>query len=183
LSEPVANRALTEGAATKAAAFQRLATEHLEESYRLAKAILGSRDEAEDATHDAFERAWKRWSTLRDRDHFDAWFARILVNSCRDRLRTAARRQVRDLSAELRSTGPDPFGQTRDRMVIGRALAHLSPDHRVVVALRFYRDLSAREIAGLIGIREGTVNSRLHYALRHLRSALDRPADKGPSDD
>ena len=183
MSEPVLDRALTEGAATKAAVFERLAAEHLDESYRLARAILGSRAEAEDATHDAFERAWQRWSTLRDPDRFEAWFARILVNSCRDRLRAAARRQVGDLSAELASGGTDPFGQTRDRMVIGRALADLSPDHRIVVALRFYRDLSAKEIARLLDIREGTVHSRLHYALRHLRTGLERAEDKGPTHD
>jgi RNA polymerase sigma-70 factor (ECF subfamily) len=189
LSEPVANRVLAEVAATKAVAFQRLAAEHLDESYRLARAILGSRAEAEDATHDAFEQAWRRWSSLRDPDRFEAWFARILVNSCRDRLRTAARRRVRDLSPELaratalRRDSPDPFGQTRDRMVLGRALADLSPDHRLVVALRFYRDLSAAEIARLVGTREGTVHSRLHYALRHLRAVLERPDEQGPSHD
>jgi RNA polymerase sigma-70 factor, ECF subfamily len=189
LSEPAANRALADGAATKAAAFQRLAAEHLDESYRLARAILGSQAEAEDATHDAFEQAWRRWSTLRDPDRFEAWFARILVNTCRDRLRSAARRRVRDLSPELVRANPlprdspDPFGQTRDRMVLGRALSALSPDHRLVVALRFYRDLSAREIASLVGTREGTVHSRLHYALRHLRAVLDAADDKGPTDD
>ncbi len=183
MGEPVLNRALTAGAATKAAAFKRLAAEHLDESYRLARAILGSRAEAEDATHDAFERAWQRWSTLRDPERFDAWFARILVNSCRDRLRAAARRQVRDLSTELTGGGTDPFGQTRDRMVLGRALADLSPDHRLVVALRFDRDLTTKEIARLLGIREGTVHSRLHYALRHLRTVLEGVEDEGTAHD
>jgi RNA polymerase sigma-70 factor (ECF subfamily) len=179
----MANRALVEGTASKAAAFQRLAADHLDESYRLARAILGSRAEAEDATHDAFERAWRRWSTLRDPGHFEAWFARILVNSCRDRLRAASRRHVRDLSADLASGGPDPFRQTRERMILGRALADLSPDHRVVVALRYYRDLPAKEIARLVGTREGTVHSRLHYALRHLRMTLENAEDEGPSHD
>jgi RNA polymerase sigma-70 factor (ECF subfamily) len=159
--------------AERATAFRRLATDHLDDSYRLARAILGNRGEAEDAVHDAFEQAWRKWSSLRDQDRFEAWFGRILVNSCRDRLRASARRQVRDLSDELARGWPDPFRQTDDRALIGRALANLSPDHRVVVALRFYRDLSAKEIARLLGIREGTVHSRLHYALRELRTVLE----------
>ena len=67
-------------------------------NYRLARAILGDPAEAEDATHDAFELAWKRWHTLRDPDLLDAWFGRIVVNVCRDRLRRRRRHPVMDLT-------------------------------------------------------------------------------------
>jgi RNA polymerase sigma-70 factor (ECF subfamily) len=53
----------------------------------------------------------------------------------------------------------------------------LSPDHRAVVALRFYRDLPIGEIAMLLNLRVGTVHSRLHYALKHLAAALGRGVD------
>jgi RNA polymerase sigma factor (sigma-70 family) len=52
-------------------------------------------------------------------------------------------------------------------------MARLAPDQRVVVALRFYRDLSIDEIASRMGVRPGTVKSRLHRALRGLRTTLD----------
>jgi RNA polymerase sigma-70 factor (ECF subfamily) len=75
----------------RASAFRRLADQHLDEAYRLATAILHDEADAQDATHDAFERAWRKWSTLRDESRFDAWFGRILVNECRDRLRHGRR--------------------------------------------------------------------------------------------
>ena len=57
--------------------------------------------------------------------------------------------------------------------MLGHAIATLSPDHRVVVALRYYRDLSVEEIARRLDIPPGTVQSRLHYALQHLHAAID----------
>ena len=60
---------------------------------------------------------------------------------------------------------------TRDEL--GRAFATLEPDHVVVIALRFYADLSVREIANRMGIPEGTVKSRLHHGLKHLKAAVE----------
>jgi len=168
--------------ASRAEAFRLLAAEHLDEAYRLSRAILGSQAEAEDATHDAFVRAWRKWGSLRDPSRFDAWFSRILVNTCRNRLRRMARHRGSDLSDELARRGPDPFRQADDRDQLAAALADLSIDHRVVVALRFYRDLSTRQIAEQLGVREGTVSSRLHYALHQLRTALDAAERPGAND-
>lgn len=157
-------------------AFRDLAEQHLDAGYRLAHVILGNPADAQDATHDAFVQAWRRWPSLRDHTKFAQWFDRILVNICRDRLRRTTRWRTQDLSADLAARGGDPADATLDRDVIGLALARLSPDHRVVVVLRFYRDLPADEIARILGIRVGTVHSRLHYALQRLRAELD--ADK-----
>ncbi len=158
---------------TRDAAFRKLAERHLDASYRLARAILGNSAEAQDATHDAFVQAWRQWSTLRDPAKFEHWFDRILVNTCRNRLRRASRWRVQDISADLKPAPGDPMGQALDRDLIGAALAKLSPDHRVVVALRFYRDLTIDEIAMQLGIRPGTVHSRLHYAMKRLHATLD----------
>src|ERR1035437_5296410 len=68
-------------------AFTLLDESRLLQSYRLATLILRDRDEAEDATPEALVRAWASWGTLRDRSRFDAWFDRILVNICRNRMR------------------------------------------------------------------------------------------------
>jgi RNA polymerase sigma-70 factor (ECF subfamily) len=163
----------------RAEAFRRLADQHLDASYRLARAILGDSAEAQDATHDAFVQAWRRWASLRDAARFEHWFDRILVNTCRNRMRRAAKWRGQDVSADLSVTRDDPFGQADDRDALGSALARLSPDHRLVVALRFYRDLTIDEIARQLGIRPGTVNSRLHYAMKRLHSALDEAEVKG----
>ncbi len=157
-------------------AFLRLADDHLDASYRLARAILRDPSEAQDATHDAFLQAWGKWSTLRDPARFEHWFDRILVNICRNRLQQASRWQAKAAVAESIAAG-DPFGQAHDRDVLGSAIATLSPDHRVVVALRYYRDLPVEEIAKRLDIPPGTVQSRLHYALKRLHAAIDADAE------
>jgi RNA polymerase sigma-70 factor, ECF subfamily len=162
----------------RAAAFMRLADKHLDASYRLARAILRDPAEAQDATHDAFVQAWRKWSTLRDPARFEHWFDRILVNTCRNRLR-ASRWRATDISAEVAAVSGDQFGQTHDRDVLGKAIAALSPDHQVVVALRFYRDFTIDDIAVRLGLPSGTVQSRLHYALKRLRVAIDAADSKG----
>lgn len=157
----------------RAEAFRQLADRHLDASYRLARAVLGDAIEAEDATHDAFVQAWRKWSTLRDPALFEHWFRRILVNTCRNRLRRRSRWAASDLSPLLPPRPADAFRQTDERDAIGRALLRLSPDHRIAVALRFYLDLPVDEMARYLGVRPGTVKSRLHHAIRRLHGMLD----------
>jgi RNA polymerase sigma-70 factor (ECF subfamily) len=73
----------------------------------------------------------------------------------------------------------DPIGHANDRDALGAAMALLSPDHRVVLALRFYRDMTVDQIARQLGVRPGTVNSRLHYALKRLSALLSPDERKG----
>jgi RNA polymerase sigma-70 factor, ECF subfamily len=167
------------GVASREAAFRQLADRHLAASYRLACAILRNPAEAQDATHDAFVQAWRRWSTLRDPARFEPWFDQIVVNTCRNRLKRASRWRTQDLSDDLAAAKGDPIGQVLDRDVLRAAIANLSPDHQLVVALRFYRDLTIDEIARQLGISPGTVNSRLHYAIKRLHATVDDADAKG----
>ncbi len=160
-------------------AFVRLADDHLDAAYRLARAILRDPGDAQDATHDAFLQAWRKWSTLRDPGRFEQWFDKILVNACRNRLRRASRWQATDISEEIVVASGDPFAQAHDRDVLGTALETLSVDHRIVVALRYYRDLPVDEIAIRLAIPAGTVQSRLHYALERLHAAIDSANARG----
>ena len=160
-------------------AFRQLADRHLETSYRLASAILRNRAEAEDATHDAFVQAWRSWPTLRDPAKFEHWFGRILVNVCRNRLKRAGRWHAQDLSDDIATVRGDPFGQALDRDLLVNAIGTLSPDHQVVIALRFFRDLTVAEIADQLGVRQGTVQSRLHYAVKRLSAVVDRADAEG----
>jgi RNA polymerase sigma-70 factor (ECF subfamily) len=178
----LSERAIGGANAERAAAFSGLAERHLADSYRLATLILGDRTDAEDATHDAFVTAWKHWGSLRDPDRFEAWFGKILVNVCRDRLRRSRRHEVRDvadISEELLAAPADgdPAVAAADHDAVGRGLARLEPDQRIVLVLRYYRDLPVDEISARMGIPAGTVKSRLHYALRDLGAALgeERP--------
>lgn len=165
--------------AQRTAALVRLADEHLDAAYRLARAILRDPSDAQDATHDALLQASRKWASLRDPSRFEQWFDRILINICRDRLRHATRWRAEDVSGEIAIVAGDPYRQADDRDALGRAIATLSPDHRVVVTLRYYRDLQVQDIAAQLGIRTGTVQSRLHYALKQLHRVMDSAGAKG----
>jgi RNA polymerase sigma-70 factor (ECF subfamily) len=149
----------------------------LDRAFRLATVILGSAMEAEDAVADAALAAWRARGRLRDADRFEAWFGRILVNVCRDRLRARQRHPVTQVPASrLESDRPDVAADFRDavnaRDALSRAFETLEADERIVLALRFWRDLTVEAIADQIGIPAGTVKSRLHHATGRLRSAL-----------
>ena len=157
----------------RARAFAGVVDRHaLDAAYRYATLILGDPSDAEDATHDAALTAWRRFPELRDPARFDAWFGRILVNSCRDRLRVRRRTVHEILDDGTAGSTVDPSDAVARRHALVQAIRTLSADHREVVVLRFYADLTVDQIAGRTGVGAGTVKSRLHYALRDLRRAL-----------
>jgi RNA polymerase sigma factor (sigma-70 family) len=157
------------------ASFERLVVDHLDRAYRLAAVILGSSADAEEAVSDAALLAWRSRNGLRDPDRFEAWFARIVVNTCRDRLRSRKRRPVVEVLPSNPNEAPEP-GDFRElihaRDELGRAFELLSADDRVVLVLRFWADLSIESIAERLGIPAGTVKSRLHHAIGRLRAGL-----------
>jgi RNA polymerase sigma-70 factor (ECF subfamily) len=148
----------------------------LESARRLAAFILGDPDAAEDAAQQAALLAWDRRRTLRNGGDVDGWFTRIVVNVCRDELRRRARRpRLVALGPELSDAGghvPGPGGDGRDPDLTA-ALRRLTSDEQALLALRFGRELTVPAVAAVLGVPEGTVKSRLHATLRHLRAALD----------
>ena len=157
--------------------FRSVGTLQLDRAYRLAGFILGDAREAEDATQDAMLRAWHQRDTLRDLHKAQAWFDRILVNVCRDRLRRK-RPRISWIDGDEDAAGlpptVDPFVALIARDAVLRGMTRLDPDHRIVLVLRFWADLSVDAIADRLDIPPGTVKSRLHYAMRDLRSAIGR---------
>ncbi len=152
------------------AGFARLVTRELAGAFRTATVLLGDEAEAEDATQDALIRAWQHWDRLHDEDRAGAWFGRILLNVCRDRLRARRPPTVRWLSIDTSSDGANDAGE---REALLQALASLSADHRIVIVLRFYLDLPLEVIADRTGAPLGTVKSRLHHALQAVRAAYE----------
>jgi RNA polymerase sigma-70 factor, ECF subfamily len=159
----------------------RLADDGLDRAFRLAGLILGDQHEAEDATQDALLRAWQAASSLRDPAGFGAWFDRILVNVCYERLRRHRRGHTVELPDDVGGVAAVAAGALA-RDSVGRALLRLSPEQRVVVVLRYWRDLSIEEIAERLDVPSGTVRSRLHYALRTLRAEIDRTPPTRPDE-
>jgi RNA polymerase sigma-70 factor (ECF subfamily) len=170
MTEVVGPRSVEAGELDRAAAFDAIVQQHLDASYRTAALILRDHAEAEDATHDALVIAWRRWSSLRDPSKFAPWFGRILTNVCVDRLRRRRRTSLTDVSAalEARQAFGDNASAVADRDMLARAFTKLSPEHRVVIVLRYFQDLPVEEIAQRVGVPAGTIKSRLHHALRDL---------------
>jgi RNA polymerase sigma-70 factor (ECF subfamily) len=153
-------------------AFRRVSARHVESAYRLAWAILGNDSDAEDATQDAFTSAWRQRLSLRDPDRFEAWFGRILVNSCRDRLRRRSR-TWNLFGGEPDGVSPDHAPTALERDELYAAITALHPDQRIVVMLRFWQDLTVDEIADRLDVPAGTVKSRLHRSMARLRAVLE----------
>jgi RNA polymerase sigma-70 factor (ECF subfamily) len=156
-------------------AFARRSDAYLGQALGLAYYIVGDLHEAEDATQEAMARAWKSRRSLRAPEAFEAWLDRIVVNTCREKLRR--KRAVTEV--ELPADGGEPeaadrFSALFARDAVGRALAALTVDQRTVVVLRYWRDLSLDQIAQRLGWPIGTVKSRLHYGLAALRERLEQ---------
>ncbi len=165
----VGSGGLIEDDAIRAMLFARL-----DDARRLAIHILRDVTLAEDAVQEAACLAWARRGGLRDRASVDGWFTRILVNVCRDELRRQARRpRLVALDPELDDPPSRGGGVGAPESDLGAAIRRLNPDEQVLVALRFGQERTVPEIAVLLGVPEGTVKSRLHACLRHLRAALD----------
>ncbi|MEW6226078.1 MAG: sigma-70 family RNA polymerase sigma factor [Chloroflexota bacterium] len=164
-------------AEARADAFRRLLEVDLLRYYAIAGAMLGDAVDAQDAVHDAAVSAWQHFGELRDEARFAAWFDRILVNQCRDRLRARRRHPIVELGAGGGIIDEPSIGDRSTAIAasdaVERAMRTLDADHIAVVVLRFEADLTVPAIAERLGIAEGTVKSRLHHALQRMRSAID----------
>jgi RNA polymerase sigma-70 factor (ECF subfamily) len=147
--------------------------------YAIATRILRDGDLAEDALQGALVTAWRQLPTLRDPARFEAWARRLLVHSC-----YAEARRRRTWTANVRvlpvdgPVGPDGLISVVERDALDRAFRRVSIEHRAVFVLHHHLGLSRIEIAETLGIPAGTARSRLHYATRLLRAAIE--ADAAP---
>jgi len=164
-------------------AFASLAVASGDRLYGVAQRILRDTGLAEDATQQALLAIWRNLPQLRDPTRFDAWSYRLLVNACHVEGRRT-RRWGPNLRA-LPTDGPatsEGLSSVVDRDQLERGFRRLSIDHRAVVVLHHYQDLTLDEVAEALGVPVGTVRSRLHHAMRGLRSALDADARPTPQE-
>jgi RNA polymerase sigma-70 factor, ECF subfamily len=144
-------------------------------SFRTACLILGNRADAEEAVQEAFLRAWRFRDSLTSVPSIKPWLYRVVVNACYSKLRQEIphrdRRAGEAQLSGLASNDHDPATLAHRSEVaetVLTALQRLPVSLRVPVVLRYYADLSERDIALAIGRRPGTVKSRLHEARRRL---------------
>ena len=167
-------------------AFNELIAEHQALVYNVCHQMLGSREEAEDASQEAFISAWRHFGSLRG-DAFRPWLLRIASNTCRDVLRRRKRRPQTSLDVALDEGMPDPPDEAPSpekvlltvelRGQIQRALIALPEDQRLAVVLCDIEGLDYGEIAAVIKTSLGTVKSRISRGRARLRELLKGQAE------
>jgi RNA polymerase sigma-70 factor, ECF subfamily len=145
--------------------------------HAVAHRILRDVSLAEDATQQALLAIWRDLPTLREPARFDAWAFRLVVRACyaEGRRANAWQPTLRLLPTD-EPTQADATRSLADRDQLERGFRRLSVDHRAVIVLHHYMDLPLDQVAEALGIPAGTVRSRLHYAMRAMRAALDADA-------
>jgi len=165
-------------------AFAVLVRTHGDRLFGVARRILRELDLADDAVQQALVIAWRELPRLREPDRFEPWLTRILVRVCYQMSRASRRAAIHvvPLEAAADPVSADPVAFIVERDALERAFRRLPPDQRALLVLRHYLGLEPNEIAETLGIPAGTARSRLHYAHRELRAALEadaRPAMAG----
>lgn len=161
-------------------AFAILVRSHSDRLMAIAYRILRDVGRAEDAVQQTLVIAWRELNGLRDPDRFDAWLQRLLVHAS-----YAEARRWRTWKANVRVMPVDEPAASDDRMslddrdVLERAFRRLPPEQRAMLVFTHYLGLTPTEIAERLRIPVGTARSRLHYAHRAMRAALE--ADERPS--
>ena len=153
------------------AAFEQLVEPHLTPLYRLAAAMVGP-EEARDVTQETLVSAWRELHKLHRAEKLEAWLRSILMNRARNVLRSRRRHPVvayEPIAEHHVGHFEEPMVGLHGQWAVEDALAKLRPEERAVVVLHYLADLTLRQVAETLGIREGTVKSRLHAGLRALR--------------
>jgi RNA polymerase sigma-70 factor (ECF subfamily) len=158
-------------------AFEALVAASLDRSYAIAYRILRDTHRAQDATQQAYLNAWQDLPTLRDPDRVEAWLHRLVVRACyaeadRQRRWVAGMRLIPSDTSSI----PDATGDVAVRDELERAFRRLPADQRAVLVLHHYLGYPLTEVAATLEIPVGTARSRLHYATRQLRAAVEADA-------
>lgn len=144
-------------------------------AFRVARGVLRNSADAEDIAQDAFLKAYRNFSKLRDRERFRAWLVRITWRLAIDRVRSAKRREVREsvsgiehptLSVEHLAASNE-LGEHLDK-----SLAELPEKLRIVLILTAIEGHTLEDVANLLGLPIGTVKSRLHFGKKQLAEKL-----------
>jgi RNA polymerase sigma-70 factor, ECF subfamily len=161
--------------ASDRAAFGTLVERYAATARRVARAVLGDPDDADDAAQDGMLSALLKLEQYDPRRPFGPWLLRIVANAATDRRRRRTVRRVEPLDAGLVAGGTRPDSATERRALaqgLRAALAELPERRRIAVVLFDVEGYSHAEIATVLGIPEGTVRSEVFHARRRLRALL-----------
>jgi RNA polymerase sigma-70 factor (ECF subfamily) len=160
-------------------AYEELVRMHQDLAVRTAYVITGQAADAQDAVQEALVKAYRALGRFREDAPFRPWLLRIVANEAISRRRSVRRQAglaMRAAEGRLPDDAvPSPEGaalaQERRRQVVA-AVGRLRPEERLVIAYRYWFDLSEAEMADALGCPRGTVKSRLSRAMGRLREAM-----------
>jgi RNA polymerase sigma-70 factor, ECF subfamily len=154
------------------AAFAKLVAQHHAAMARVAYVILGDAELARDAVQSAWSIAWRRLPTVRDPTRVGPWLVAIAANEARHSASHSRRATIVDISEGLdRGASGDPADRI-GMIDLERALQKLTPEERVLIALRYVAGLNSTEIAMQLGISASGTRSRLERLLDRLSVSL-----------
>ena len=166
---------VTRALAGDRSAFGMLVERYAAQARRVARAVLGDPDDADDAAQDAFLSALVKLGQYDRRRPFGPWLMRIVANAATDRRRRRSVRRTDQLDPGLAGGGPRPDTDA-ERSALGArlrsALDTLTPRRQLAVVLFDVEGYAHGEIAQILGIPEGTVRSEVFHARRQLRAQL-----------
>lgn len=156
-------------------AFGLLVRSYMRRAYAAALKLTGNREDALDASQEAFVKAWRAIARFEVGRPFYPWLYRILRNLCFDQHRRKRIRPRDGIEGDVRDPGAGPEALARREEAKGEvwaAIRRLSERDREIIVLRHFQHLSYREIADALGIPQGTVMSRLFAARQRLKKEL-----------
>ncbi len=172
-SEVLAERSLVLAAqAGNDVAFAGLVQRHQRRAYAVARSIVLTHDDAEDAVQEGFLHAWRALERFRPEQAFGAWLHRIVANASLDIARRKKVRDADELSESVSSPFHDPAVRAELRSRLGQAMTQLPERQRSVLVLHDVEGYRHSEIGQTLGIPEGTARSDLHHARAALRRLL-----------
>jgi RNA polymerase sigma-70 factor, ECF subfamily len=155
-------------------AFGRLVAAHQADMTRVAYVILGDASLAQDATQSAWIHAWRRLGSVRDPARVRPWLMAIVANEARQVLRRRGRASVVEIDPDIDAAPNSDPSTTIQRLDLSRALAHLSPEDRSLLALRYVGGVDAAELGAATGRSASGTRARLSRLTARLRQELDR---------
>ena len=150
-------------------AFNELVRRYWPMAYQLCFQRLRNNAEAEDIAQEAFIKVHKYLGQLKDKTKFTGWFYQIVFQLIVDRSRRRKYTETQQIKLELEENASI---NSMNKLFVQDALNSLSDDFRLILTLRFYKDMSCEEIAQHLGEPTGTITSRLHRAYQLLKEKL-----------
>ena len=151
--------------------------QYFNKTYRTAYMVTGDHQMAEDATQEAFLKAFTKLNTLRDMEKFGSWVCVIAANYAIDLLRKKKRMVFSDNLSRHADNSPgtspqESWEKTESSQEVREALSLLEPEEREILVLKYFNELSIKEIAVLTGTPTGTIKSRLFRAREKVKILL-----------